>query len=245
MGQSKRVFDTAAAVAMVAFMAGAVSAQTRTTSTELKQFEVVSVDGNRVVVKGEEGAREITVADDFRLTVDGQPIAVRDLRPGMKGTARITTTTVVIPVQVTEVKNGEVVKVVGSSVIVRTPEGNKMFSESDVSKRGVKITIDGKPVALSDLREGTKLTATIVTTGTPRVMTEREVDAAIQSAARAEAPAPTAAAPVTTARRDSPAGAAPARRLPKTASPLPLVAVVGVASSALGLLLTIRRRRRS
>ena len=41
------------------------SAQHTRPSTEVKNFEVVSVDGNKVVVKGEQGAQEITVPDDF------------------------------------------------------------------------------------------------------------------------------------------------------------------------------------
>ena len=40
-----------------------------------------------------------------------------------------TTTTV----YVTEVRDGEVMKVVGNSIIVRTPTGVRMFSEGDVA----------------------------------------------------------------------------------------------------------------
>jgi LPXTG-motif cell wall-anchored protein len=255
-------------VAAIIVSAGGVIAAQATKTTEVKQFEIISVDGQKVVVKGDEGAKEISVNEDFRLTVDGQPVALKDLKPGMKGTARITTTTTVVPVQVTEVKNGEVVKVAGTSVIVRTPEGNKMFSEPDVAKRGVKISVDGRPVKLSELREGTKLTATIVTTKPPRVMTQREVEAALQAApvaappvASAPAaprpaqatPAPAMAAPVapdprataapTTAGTTATPAATSGRQLPKTASPLPFIGLVGVAFSAVGLLLTGRRRR--
>jgi hypothetical protein len=44
---------------------GPASAQTTSKSSELRQFEIVSVDGNKVVVKGQGGAQEITVPDDF------------------------------------------------------------------------------------------------------------------------------------------------------------------------------------
>jgi LPXTG-motif cell wall-anchored protein len=264
MDRIKRALDMAVAIVIGGLLTGAAAAQSTTTKEETKQFEIVSVDGNKVVVKGDEGAKEITVSDDFRLTVDGQPLTVRDLKPGMKGTARITTKTTVVPVQVTEVKNGEVLQVVGNSVLVRTAEGNKMFSESDLTKRGVKITVDGQPVPLSDLRKGTKLTATIVTTKPPKVLTEREVNAAIQAAPRAAPPtivrqqaAPEPApAPVTpdvatppppppssTVAAASAAPAATSGRLPKTASPLPLIALVGLVCAAAGLTLTSRRRR--
>ena len=118
--------------------AGSASAQT-TKSTEVKKFEVVSVDGNKVVVKGADGAKEITVPEDFRLTVDGKPVSVHELKPGMKGTATITTTTTVTPVTVTEVRNAEVMQVSGSSLLVKGANGFRMFSEGDVAKRGIKI----------------------------------------------------------------------------------------------------------
>ena len=92
--------------------AGSASAQT-TKSTEVRKFEVVSVDGNKVVVKGADGAKEITVPEDFRFTVDGKQVSVHELKPGMKGTATITTTTTVTPVKVTEVRNAEVMQVLG------------------------------------------------------------------------------------------------------------------------------------
>ena len=39
----------------------------------------------------------------------------------------------------------------GASIIVRTDEGVKMFTQGDVDKRGVKIMRDGKPVQLVGL----------------------------------------------------------------------------------------------
>src|SRR4029450_5121492 len=125
--------------------AAAGEAQQTTTKNEVKSFEVVSVDGNKVVVKGAQGAQEITVPDDFRLTVDGRPVTVRELKPGMKGTATITTTTTSTPVHVTEIRNGEVMQSTGSMLIVRTPTGIRSFTEGEADKRGVKIVKDGKP----------------------------------------------------------------------------------------------------
>jgi hypothetical protein len=226
---------------MVSLVESNGSAQQTTASTEVKQFEIVSVDGNRVVVKGDQGAREITVPDDFKLTVDGQPVSVRDLKPGMKGTATITTTTTSTPVHVTEVRNGEVMQKTGNSIIVRGPNGIQMFTQGDVAKRGVKIMKDGRPIDITELNQGDRLTATIVTEGPPKVMTERQVQANLSSPA---APAAQAAPP---AAATPPAGTAATsgRRLPRTASALPVVGLLGAASLAVALILTARRRRRA
>ena len=160
--------------ALVCLTAAAAPAQTTTTS-ETKKFQIISVDGNKLVVKLPEGTREMTVADDFRFNVDGKMLSVQELKPGMAGTATITTKTTVTPVTVTEVKNGTVMQNMGTSILVRTDDGMKMFSQADIDKRGIKIWREGKLAEISDFRANDKLTATIVTTKPPRVMTEREV----------------------------------------------------------------------
>ena len=242
----RRAFIALVAVAAVTLVGSAAGQQT-TTSSEVRKFEILSVDGNKVVVRGEKGTQEITVPPDFQLTVDGKPVTVAELKPGMKGTANITTKTTVTPVTVTEVKNGEVMRVTGNSIIVRGEKGIQMFTEGDVAKRGIKITRDGQPLQFTSLREGDRLTATIVTSAPPKVMTERQVEAALKSApaaaAAAAAPAaPSAAAPAPAGTATTGTGAAPARRLPKTASPLPMLGLLGAGLVILGAALTARRR---
>ncbi len=227
------------AAAFVGMAATASQAQQTSTSTQTKKFEIVAVDGNKLVVNLPEGTKELTVPDDFRFTVNGQPLSVQELKPGMKGTATITTQTTVTPVTVTEVKNGTVYDKTGGSIIVQTPEGFKMFSQGDIDKRGVKIVKNGKPVDLEDLNKGDKLSATIVTSKPPRVMTKQEVQASVPTAAAA---APPVATTGSTAPPPAAASAAPAKTLPKTASSWPLVALLSVLSLGTGLVLTVRRR---
>jgi hypothetical protein len=159
----------------------------------------------------------------------------------------------------------------GAGIIVRTGEGVKSFTQGDVDKRGVKIVRDGQPVQLSELREGDRLSAVIITSLPPKVMTEREVNATLAAAkasggssaaaAPAAAPAPArsasssssaSASSRTTAPTSStaPAGssgsasqsASAGRSLPKTASSWPLVALMSALSLAIGFVLTLRRR---
>lgn len=233
------------AAALVGVTGMASFAQQTTTATETKTFEVVAVDGNQLVVRLPEGTRELTVADDFRFTVNGQPLSVGELKPGMKGSATITTRTTVTPVTVTEVKNGTVVQRSGTTIIVRTGNEVKKFTQGDLEKRNMKIMRDGKPAQVSDFREGDQLTATIITTKPPQVLTQKEVQATLAaSEAAAAAPPPRAAVPsdpVTPATSTAPAAPAAPAMLPKTASSGPLVAFAGVLSFAVGLVL--RRRR--
>ena len=238
------------AVAMVCLTSVASMAQTTATSTETKSFEIVAVDGNLLVVRLPEGTREITVPPDFRFTVNGQQLAVGQLKAGMKGTATITTKTTYTPVTVTEVKNGTVMQSTGTSIIVRTDEGIKMFSQEELDKRGVKLMRDGKAAQLSQFRQGDQLTATIITSKPPRVMTEKEVQATTTTAAAAAAKAPSAASSQAASKSASgSASAAPqaqsqtATTLPKTATSWPFFGLVSVLSLALGLALTIARRR--
>jgi RNase P/RNase MRP subunit p29 len=252
MRQVRSVLIVAVGIA-IASLAGA-TAWAQTTGTEVKQFQIVSVDGNRVVVRGEDGAaQEIVVPSDFRLTVDGQPVSVSQLKPGMRGTARITTTTTVTPVTITEIKKGRVLKVSGNTIIVRLEDGsNKMFTESEASKRGVKINRpDGSAMSFSELREGYDLAATIVTVKPPQVLTQREVDAAIKSLPASAASAPAArtagadlpGTPRPAAGASAPSAASATRTLPKTASLLPLFSLVGGTALALAAVLRARRRR--
>jgi len=258
---TRATIRVALAAAIVCVTAGVSQAQQTSTTSETKSFEVLAVDGNTLVVRLPEGTRELTVADDFRFIVNGQPLSVRELKTGMKGTATITTKTTVTPVTVTEVKSGTVVVRSSANIIVRTPEGVRSFTQGEVDKRGIKIIRNGKPVQLSELREGDQLSATFITSAPPRVMTEQEVRATVPAAAATAGGAPPASAGAaakpaaatsstakpaqsSTAATQS-ASAAPsqsARTLPKTASSWPWVALASILLLVVGLSLTVMRR---
>jgi len=203
------------ALALTVLGTGAVTAQSQVQTTDVLKFEVISVSGNDLVVRDQNGTRAVTVPEDFKFTVDGKPMSVHDLKPGMKGTATVTTTMSFRPVYVTQIKKGTVVRQVGTSVHVRTDEGVRWFKKADIDARGVQIFMNGKPVRVTDLKEGDQLTAMVITEAPPEVITEKDVQASLDAAeqeAAAEAAAPPAEAPAS-----EPAAAAPAEETPPAA----------------------------
>src|SRR6188508_423968 len=120
------------------------------------------------------------------------------------------------------------VTVTGVNIIVRTPEGVRSFTQGDVDKRGIRIFRNGKPVQLSELREGDQLSATFITSAPPRIMTEQEVRATVPAAAATAG----AAAPASTARGASTAKPAAAPQSSSTAKPTQSTAKPAQSSTA-------------
>ena len=206
--------------------AGAPLAQT-TSTVDVRNFEVISVDGNKLVVRDERGTQELTVPDDFRFTVDGKKMSVSELKAGMKGTATVTTTTTVKPVFVTELREGEVLRASPISMTVRTADGARKFTQTELDTKGIRIYKDGSSVRLSDLKKGDKLSATVVTYGAPAVLTEKEVQAVLAE----PEPAPTTVAAAAPAQPATPA----ASPQPTTPPPAPPPASPPAEQSGLGL----------
>jgi hypothetical protein len=200
---------TLASCALILFCASAGAQETKK-EVETRNFEIISVDGNKVVYRSSAGVKEITLADDFKLDMDGKKIGVHDLKPGMKGTAYLTRTTTTVPVVVTEVRSAEVLAVSGNTIIVRGQNGVRKFTIDDVRDKNITIMKEGQRVELQGLRVGDRLTATIITRGAPKVMTEAELRASVAALPPTAVPAaPTAA----------PAAAAPPAEAPATAAP--------------------------
>ena len=192
----------------------ASQAQTTVTNKE-SNFEVIAVDGNNLVVRDQNGTRELTVPPDFRFTVNGKSLAVSDLHAGMKGTAVVTTTTIQRPVYVTTIKQGTVTYQTARSIQIK--EGNGVvhkFTQSEIDKRGIQLYMGDQPIRVSQLNPGDTINAVIVTEGKPEILTAKEVNAQL---AAAPAPAPAAAAP---APEPEPA-AAEAPAAPPAAEPTP------------------------
>jgi len=206
---------------MILIPAAVVVAQA---TSEMKlEGDVVAVYGDKLVVKMSTGeVREFTPPADRKFAVDGQMLSLSELKPGTHLSATITTTTTPEVVRTVVLKNAEVVKVSGSNLTVKQDGQFKSYN----IPAGFTFLINGQNVPVSKLQVGSKLSAEIVYRS-EKTLTEQEVK--IAGAAPVVAPVETpsvADAPV--------AEAAPAAELPKTASNLALIALLGLALIAAG-----------
>jgi hypothetical protein len=247
------LFVACVAVAMMLDIAAGRASSAQTTTTEIKNFEIVGIDGNRVIIKDAQGARELTVPSDFRVNVNGKMVGVSELKPGMKGTATVTTTTTVKKVYLTEVKSGRITQVVGRNIIVmiKGETGYRMFTQEDA--RRANVFQNGKPLDWETLRVGDVLTATVVTEKETGQLTEKDVQTRITSlpaaattkpatAPASSATSSTAAPPTSPSTGVAPSTPAPAPAESGGMSPM-LIGGIVAALAVIGLILLGMRRQ--
>jgi hypothetical protein len=238
-----------------------VVAGTPTTTTTVEKGEVLYVSGNDLVVKMDTGEiRHLNVPDTARATVDGKELSVHDLKPGMKLQRTITTTSTPKTVTTIRTIQGTVFAVIPpSNLILSFPDGspNKSYNVP----KDQKFVIDGKPYSAFELKKGMKVGATVVTDSSDVAVSEtRRATGTSPVAAAPPPPPPTPVVYVGVLLIEVPAPATPPpppptglsaratapepapKALPKTASSLPLVGLLGLllCTASLGIR-TIRR----
>jgi LPXTG-motif cell wall-anchored protein len=176
--------------------------------------------------------KEFDVPEGFTFDIDGRQVPVGDLKPGTKLASVVTTTETPREVQVTEFRSGTVLKVVGTTLIVRMADGEIRRLKN--VPRDQTFEVDGKSLRVEQLREGMVLRAKVVSTHTATI-TEQDVMVA--------GTAPQAPRPAAAARPAAPAAApAPAPMLPKTGSSTPLAALLGTILLLIGAGIAVIRR---
>jgi sortase A len=210
--------------------------------TQVKNAEIVYVEGNDLVLKLENGRVEhLVVPDSDRFTIDGKEVGVHDLVLGTKLTQTITTTTTPRYVNSVRTIEGKVWHVNAPQRIILTlPNNNNQVF--DVPSHA-KFTIDGKEKTVFDLKKGMTIKATIVTDEehtvieqskfafgqAPQVNTPREVGVLLF--------AMPSQPHVTVASAEEP------EMLPETGSPLPWIGLLGTLAIAASVSVGIARRR--
>jgi len=221
---------------------------------QVERGEVVYVQGNDLVVKMESGeVRHVTVPDSARATVDGKELSVHELKPGMKLQRTITTTTTPRTITTVRTIQGKVWQVnPPKTVILTLPEGtNKQYN----IPKDQKFTIDGQEKTAFDLKKGMNVSATVLTEVPETVVAEQRKTTGsappppptppIQGALLIEAPTP-ARVPTAAAATPAPTAAAPEpppAKLPKTASPLPMIGLLGLLCTGISMGMRMLRRR--
>jgi len=219
-------------IAVVLLLGTGIAAAQQTTY-EIKAGTVLHVYGNNLVVEMLDGTiKEFDVPEGFTFDIDGKQVPVGDLKPGTKLASVVTTTETPREVQVTEFRSGTVLKVVGTTLIVRMADG-EIRKLTDVP-RDQRFEVDGKELRVEQLREGMKLRAKVVSTHMA-IITEEDV---MVAGTAPQAPRPAAVA------RPAPraAAAAPAPVLPHTGSSTPLAGLLGMILLLVGAGIAVIRR---
>jgi hypothetical protein len=209
-----------------------------TKEVKVERGEIVYVSGNSVVVRMEDGTLRHfdNVPDSATVTVDGRQLNVHQLQVGMKIEKQTITTTT--PKTITTIKTvtGKVWHVTPPLTVILTLE-NGQNQEFKIPK-GQKFNVDGQMVDAFGLKKGMKVDAQKVVEE-PEIVIAQEVKRT--GSAPPPPPAPKAdvpmlivssppAAPVETAAAEP----APTK-LPKTASNVPLLGLLGVLLCAVSL----------
>lgn len=235
----------------VLILSSNISAQVQTTTTtatgqpttevKVDRGTVVLVDGNDLIVKAEDGhlVHFANVPESARATVDGQQLGIHDLQPGMILERTITTTTT--PQTITTVKQvtGTVWSVNPPSSVVLTLEDgtNQAFKIPD----GQKFNIDGQITDAWGLKKGMKVSATKVTEA-PETVVEQQRAVSGTMPPPQDPPADLPILVVVLVAMDAAPEPAPVQTaavapnaLPKTASPVPLIGILGMLALVSGV----------
>lgn len=216
-------------------------------TTHIKNAEVVHVSNHQIVVRLESGKLELlNLPEDTKFQIDGNELAIHDLKPGTKLMQELHTVT--IPQEVTTLRTvkGEVFRVNAPHLILRFPDNTtKSYTVPD----GIVFHIDGEDKTVFDLREGMDIDASVTTVAPQHVVSQHTVvtgEAPKESAVAFEGPllleAPTQLSMPPLVASAEPAGAT---ELPETASPLPLMGLLGLVSAGGYGLLSVAGRRMS
>ena len=173
------------AIGMISISAVATSfgqvqtTQTTTTGTAAVQVnvergEVVTVEGNDLMVKMEDGTiRHFPdIPDSARVTVNGQQLSVHDLKPGMKLQRTITTTTTPQTVRTVQTVTGKVWYVNPPNSVILTLENGQ--NQSFKIPKDQKFEVNGQMVDAFGLKKGMKVTATKITEAPETIVAQQK-----------------------------------------------------------------------
>ena len=211
----------------------------------VERGEIVYVSGNDLVVKMEDGSLRnfFDVPDSTTITVDGRQLNVHQLKPGMKVERQTVTTSTPRTITKVETVTGKVWQVTPPrSVILTLEDGtNQAFK----IPKGQKFTIDGQETDAFGLKKGMTVSAQRITE-VPETVVTQEVKRTGTMPPPPPAPKQDVPVLIVMAPAEAPvqiAAAEPApTKLPKTASELPLLGLLGMLFCGLSLASMVIRK---
>jgi len=237
-------------------LAVSASAQVKSTTSEtlgqatqqitVESGEIVFINGNSVVVKMQSGELQHfdNVPDSTTFMVDGKPVNVHNARVGMRLQKQTVTTATPRVVTTVETVSGTVWQVSPPTAVVLTLENGQ--NQRFAIPKGQKFVVSGTETDAFGLRKGMKVQAQRVTevpvtviaqeirrTGTmppPPPAPNPEIPILVVVSAPTRAPAVTASAETIPAT------------LPRTATELPLIGLLGALLSGISLATIVVRK---
>jgi hypothetical protein len=218
-----------------------------TKQVTVQRGEVIYVSGNDVVIKMEDGLVRnfFNVPESTTVTVDGKQLNVHQIKVGMKIEKQVITTTTPKVITKVETVTGKVWHVNAPSTVILTMEDGT--NQSFKVPMNQKFTIDGVETDVFSLKKGMVVSAQKITEVPETVVTQQ---AKMTGTMPPPPPAPKADVPVLIFAAPAPApapvqtaSAEPApTKLPKTASELPLLGLLGMLLCGLYLFSKVVRK---
>jgi hypothetical protein len=213
---------------------------------KIERGEIVYVSGNDVVVKMEDGSLRnfFNVPDSTTITVEGKQLNVHQIKPGMKVEKQTITTSAPRWITKIETVTGKVWHVTPPNSVTLTLEDgtNQTFK----IPKGQKFTINGEETDAFDLKKGMVVSAQRITE-TPETVVTQEVKRSGTMPPPPPAPKPDVpilivmAPPAPASVEEAKAEPAPST-LPKTASELPLIGLLGALFCGISLMIIAIRK---
>jgi RNase P/RNase MRP subunit p29 len=217
-----------------------------TKSIKVERGTVVYVSGNSCVIKAEDGTLRHfdNVPESVTVTVDGKQLNIHQIQPGMVIERQTITTTTPRMITTVQTVTGTVWQVNPPTMVILTLQDGK--NQQFKIPKGQKFTVNGQETDAFGLRKGMKIDAQKIVEQPETLVTQQVKRSGIAPPPPPPAPQPDvpmlvaveapAPAPVETASAEP----AP-QQLPKTASDLPLIGLLGLLFCGVSLSVTAVR----
>jgi RNase P/RNase MRP subunit p29 len=203
-----------------------------TKSIKVERGTVVYVSGNSCVIKAEDGTLRHfdNVPESVTVTVEGKQLNIHQIQPGMVIERQTITTSTPRTITTVQTVTGTIWQISPPSMVILTLADGK--NQKFTIPKGQKFTVNGQETDAFGLKKGMKIDAQKIVEQPETVITQQIKRTGI---APPPPPAPAPDVPMLVAvERPAPASvetaaAEPApTQLPKTASDLPLIGLLGL-----------------